>query len=140
MFRHPLANARGSVCFGSNYKAKPNLIKLYGHTTAVRYIEQLKKSSSPSPLFRGPSEVSWIVKVIRISRPHDSLPGTSSCCTVIPFPELPVGSNTEVDDDCRRRQFSIGTLPVRNVLSQSHNSSRKCESKSARRQKCQKGL
>ena len=30
-----------------------------------------------------------------------------------PFPESPVGSNTETDDDCRRRQFFIGKLSVR---------------------------
>jgi len=60
------------------------------------------------------------VKVIRISRPHDPLPGIDSCCTVTPFSGTPVGSNTKTDDDCRRRQFSIGALPVRSSLSRFH--------------------
>src|ERR1700736_4535113 len=34
----------------------------------------------------------------------------------------PVGSNTETDDDCRRRQFSIGKLSVRKLPFQSNNS------------------
>src|ERR1700687_3936475 len=76
------------------------------------------------PVLQGPSEVFRIVKVIRISRPHDSLPGIDSCCTVTPFPGLPVGSNTETYDDCRRRQFSIGKLSVRKLPFQSNNSRR----------------
>src|SRR6266446_9470597 len=45
-------------------------------------------SPPPGPLLRGPSEVFRIVKVIRISRPHDPLPGIDSCCTVTPFQGL----------------------------------------------------
>src|SRR5258708_15401034 len=45
-------------------------------------------SSPPGPLLRGPSEVFRIVKVIRISRPHDPLPGIDSCCTVTPLQGL----------------------------------------------------
>src|SRR5882724_9433547 len=33
-----------------------------------------------------------------------------------PLSGTPVGSNTETDDDCRRRQFSIGELTVQSSL------------------------
>jgi hypothetical protein len=38
-----------------------------------------------------------------------------------------VGSNTETDDDCRRRQFSIGTLTVRSALSRFNNTMRRSD-------------
>src|ERR1700676_2102114 len=116
------------------------LINLYRDTTASRAAERFKKSPPPGPQLRGPSEVFRIVKVIRVSRPHDSLPGIDSCCTVTPFPGLPVGSNTETDDDCRRRQFSIGKLSVRKLPSQFHDSRRKCGSKSTNGEKCENSL
>src|ERR1700676_3135072 len=116
------------------------LINLYRDTTASRAAERFKKSPPPGPQLRGPSEVFRIVKVIRISRPHDSLPGIDSCCTVIPFPELPVGSNTETDDDCRRRQFSIGKLSVRKLPSQSNHSRRERRIQRTNGEKCAEGL
>src|SRR5580700_7119846 len=116
------------------------LINTHRHTTTSRAVEQLKKSPSPGPQLRGPSEVFRIVKVIRVSRPHDSLPGIDSCCTVTPFPGLPVGSNTETDDDCRRRQFSIGKLSVRKLPSQSHNSRRERRIQRTKGEKCAEGL
>src|ERR1700716_3108948 len=77
---------------GQKLRPKPNSRHLYRDTTASRAVEQLKKSPPPSPLFGGPSEVFRIVKVIRISRPHDSLPGIDSCCTVTkPSPSLTLG-------------------------------------------------
>jgi hypothetical protein len=114
----------------NNYEQSQIFINLCRDTTPSRAAERFKKSPPPGPLFRGPSEVFRIVKVIRISRPHDSLPGIDSCCTVaVPALTLglwpPVGSNTETDDDCRRRQFSIGKLSVRTLPFQSNNSRRK---------------
>ena len=72
----------------SRRTAKPNFHQSVRQTLASRAVKQLKKSPPPGPQLRGPSEVFRIVKVIRISRPHDSLPGIDSCCTVTPFPGL----------------------------------------------------
>jgi len=106
------------------------------HTTASRAVKRLKKSPPPGPQLRGPSEVFRIVKVIRGISASQLSAGIDSCCTVTPFPESPVGSNTETDDDCRRRQFSIGKLSVRKLPSQSNNSRRVCRFQRTKGEKC----
>ena len=68
-------------------------------------------------MVQGPSEVFRIVTVILTTLCRESIPAALS----------PVGSNTETSDDCRRRQFSIGTLTVRSALSRFNNSMRNCD-------------
>src|SRR3989442_136747 len=120
--------------------SEANFIPPYRDTTALRAVEPLKKSPPPGPRLREPGEVFRIVKIIRISRPHDSRPGIDSCCTVTPFPGLPVGSNTETDDDCRRRQFSIGKLSVRKLPLRPDNNKWDCGNELSKREKRLEGL
>ncbi len=122
--KRPLADAWAVM--PRKLRSKPNFVYLYADTTASRIVEQLKKSSSPSPLrYQGTERsVSNREGDTRYLCFTTSLPGIDSCCTVTPSPESPVGSNTETDDDCRRRQFSIGKLSVRKLPSQSNNSRR----------------
>src|ERR1700730_4520213 len=57
-----------------------------------------------------------------------------------PVSGTPVGSNTETDDDCRRRQFSIGKLSVRKLPFQSNNSRRVCRILWTKSERCVEGL
>src|SRR5258706_15314186 len=109
------------------------LIKLYRDTTASRTMEQLKKSPPPSPLRyqgteRGVSNREGDTRYLCFTTLcQESIPAAlspSSALTLGLWP--PVGSNTETDDDCRRRQFSIGKLSVRKLPSQSNNTRREC--------------
>jgi hypothetical protein len=52
----------------------------------------------------------------------------------------PVGSNTETDDDCRRRQFSIGKLSVRKLPLQFNNSRRDRRIRWIKHEKCVESL
>jgi hypothetical protein len=61
------------------------------------------------PVVPGPSEVFRIV----MTELHQTRNSATESIPAAPQPlQATVGSNTEIDDDCRRRQFSIGTLPV----------------------------
>src|ERR1700719_2109763 len=111
------------------------------YTTASRAVEQLKKSPSPSPLRsqgtgRGVSnrEGDTSISASRLSARNRFL------LHCHPVSGTPVGSNTETDDDCRRRQFSIGKLSVRKLPFQSNNSRRERRIQGTKDEKCAEGL
>ena len=115
---------------------KANLDDLRRHTTASRAIEQLKKiATARSPVTGTERGVS--------NREGDTryLCFTTLCQESIPaalsprFRSLQCGSNTETDDDCRRRQFSIGKLSVRKLPLQSNNSRRERRTQAPQRAK-----
>ena len=99
---------------------------LHGDTTASRAVEQLKTIATARPPVTGTGRgVSNREGDTNISASRHSA-WNRFLLHCHPVSGTPVGSNTETDDDCRRRQFSIGKLSVRKLPFQSNNSRREC--------------